>query len=425
MAKLLLLLLLVLLGLPVFLLISGVQDTPLVAPSDSMRHADAGRITDLLKQHDPRSLRDGDTRRLEISARDLNLILGSALPGRIRQFAHLDLEDTQATLNYTIALPENPLGKYLNLSAQLRQNGQRLELRQMTFGDVPLPAWLTTLLVNGVDRILRSRSVNYRDVIGTLKDIQIGPQTLTIVYQWQSGLVERLQSSGRDLLLPPGERQKIVTYYKEISRISQTLPRAAVSLDELLQPLFSLAQSRSSENREPASENRALLLALGVAVSGSAIDNLVGEQDAAGTQRPLYINLTLRGRSDLASHFAISAAITAAGGGALADHVGVFKEVDDSRGGSGFSFADLLADRAGVSLAETALGPKAAALQDYMNRRIAEAGYMPAFDQLPEGLLELEFKARYEDLDSATYALVNKEIELRISRCTIHRRDFR
>ena len=45
---------------------------------------------------------------------------------------------------------------------------------------------------------------------------------------------------------------------------------------------------------------------------------------------------------------------------------------------------------------------------------------MPAFDHLPEGLMALEFKARYEDLDSATYALINKEIEYRIRSCTIH-----
>ena len=41
----------------------------------------------------------------------------------------------------------------------------------------------------------------------------------------------------------------------------------------------------------------------------------------------------------------LSAAIAAAGGGVLADTIGVFKELDDSRGGSGFSFIDLLADR--------------------------------------------------------------------------------
>lgn len=414
------LLLLIVIGIPIFLLLSGIQRSPLVAPPDDMRHADAGRITDLLKQHDPRNLRDGEIRRLDISARDLNLMLSSVLPVNSKQFARLDLDGRYANVGYTLTLPENPLGSYLNLYAQLAQQGQRLELQQLKFGDVALPAWLTTPLVNGADRLLRSRSANYRDVIGTLKDIQINPQSLTIVYQWQSGLAKRLQSTGRDLLLPPAERQRIVSYYTEIARLSQNLPRSTVSLDQLLRPLFALAEKRSGQNREPVPENRALLLALGLAVSGSDIRTLVGERDGADIQPPLPLKLTLGGRSDLSSHFAISAAITAAGGSALADNVGVFKEVDDSRGGSGFSFADLLADRAGVSLAETALGPQATALQHYMTNDSGEAGYMPAFDHLPEGLMALEFKARYEDLDSATYALINKEIEYRIRSCTIH-----
>jgi hypothetical protein len=39
---------------------------------------------------------------------------------------------------------------------------------------------------------------------------------------------------------------------------------------------------------------------------------------------------------------------------------------------------------------------------------------MPAVTRLPEGVMELEFKTRFEDLDSASYALVQGEIERRI-----------
>ena len=151
----------------------------------------------------------------------------------------------------------------------------------------------------------------------------------------------------------------------------------------------------------------------------------MGSEAIAGLPRPRPVNLTLGGRNDLAKHFSVSAAITAAAGSTLADNIGVFKEVDDSRGGSGFSFADLLADRAGVSLAEVALGPRARELQQHMGNRTQEADYMPGFDALPEGLMELEFRARYEDLDSAAYALVNREIERRLASCAIYRQDFK
>jgi len=49
-----------------------------------------------------------------------------------------------------------------------------------------------------------------------------------------------------------------------------------------------------------------------------------------------------------------------------------------------------------------------------MSRQLQEASYMPDFTRLPEGVMELEFKTRFEDLDSASYALVQGEIERRI-----------
>ena len=220
--------------------------------------------------------------------------------------------------------------------------------------------------------------------------------------------------------MAPEEQQRILIYYTDIMHRFPQLAGGAVSLDRLLQPMFALAGQRTDKGNDAASENRALLMALGVAVNGSSIKHLVGPDKAATVATHSRPYLVLRGRNDLAMHFIISAAITAAGGGGLADKIGVFKEVDDSRGGSGFSFPDLLADRAGVAFAELALGDNARQLQSFMSTRPGEAAYMPGFTHLPEGLMELEFKARYEDLDSATYALIDEEIERRISGCAIH-----
>jgi uncharacterized protein YfiM (DUF2279 family) len=60
----------------------------------------------------------------------------------------------------------------------------------------------------------------------------------------------------------------------------------------------------------------------------------------------------LLGRYDSAQHFVISAALAAWAGEPAANAIGVYKEIDDSRRGSGFSFADLAADRAGTRFGE-------------------------------------------------------------------------
>jgi len=415
----LLLLVLLLLGGPALLLVAAIQPQPLVIEAGGIRHGDVGRIKALLQQLDPRQLQDGEIRRLQVSERDLNLMLDSVLPYPQQQRAQVALGAGRGQLNYTLALP-GANGKFLNLSAVLQEDGQRLALQELRFGATPVPGWLLAPLRGAADDYLRRRSAEYRDLMTALQEVRILPQYLQLVYQWQSGLAKRLQSSGRNLLLPEQERQRILAYYSEIARLSESLGRGAVSLDSLLQPLFGLALERSASGSDAGGENRALLLALGVALSGNSIEHLVGRPEGTELPEPSQLNLVLRGRDDLAKHFGISAAITAAGGGALADTIGVFKEVDDSRGGSGFSFADLLADRAGVSLAEAALGKNAAAVQQFMSRQLQEASYMPDITRLPEGVMELEFKSRFEDLDSASYALVQGEIERRISSCSLY-----
>ena len=66
-------------------------------------------------------------------------------------------------------------------------------------------------------------------------------------------------------------------------------------------------------------------------------------------------NVTLDGREDFAKHFIVSAAIAAFADTALADAIGLYKEIDDARYGSGFSFNDIAADRAGTKFGEKAV----------------------------------------------------------------------
>lgn len=412
---------LALLGTPVFLALSAIQDEPLVREVGVMRQADVGRIKSILEEHDPRTLKDGETRHLQLTEHDLNMVLNSALPYSDRQQWQLQLSGGEAVAHYTLKLPSNPLGSYLNFSARLVQDGSHLAVRRLSFGDTALPGWLLNPVIFAGDHYLRGRNFEYRELMAALKMVQIEPQVLQLEYQWDSQLAAKIQATGREFVLPAADRERILAYYGEIARKSRSLAGTTGSLDRLLQPLFKLALQRTGADGDAQAENRTLLLALGLAIQGSSIRHLVGEEEGAAATRPGPMKLTLGGRGDLAQHFSISAAIAAAGGSALADTIGVFKEVDDSRGGSGFSFADLLADRAGVSLAEAAMGSRAAFVQQYMSADLQEAGYMPAFDQLPEGLMELEFKSRYEDLDSASFDLVNREIQRRIGSCELYR----
>ena len=442
----LLLIPILLLGAPVFVLLAGVQSLPLVLEGGSMRHEDVGRIKAMLKQHDPRTLQDGEVRPLTVNQRDLDLMLNTALPQLGQQRAAVDLNPGAANIKYTLALPENPLGKYLNLSALLSQQDDQLEIHRLGVGGSSVPGWAINPVIAAADFVLKGQFEEYRGMRAALKELQLQQDQVYVVYQWNAELAEQIQDRGRDLLLPEADRERIIAYYGEVSRLSHERG-GSHSLAVLLQPLFALALERSESSGSPQAENRALFLTLGVVVQGSSIERLVGDRgdlpprtsgnmglslgqrgDPAETRKCSArsprtsgnMGLSLGQRGDLAEHFLVSAAITAGGGVGLADAAGVFKEISDSRGGSGFSFPDLLADRAGVVLAETAMGSPAAEVQRFMAANTQELAFMPSWSRLPEGMQEMEFTSRYEHLDSASYARVKDEIERRIAACAVY-----
>ena len=173
---------------------------------------------------------------------------------------------------------------------------------------------------------------------------------------------------------------------------------------------------------DATAENRALILALAAYVNRRAI--LPAQEDpGAPSARPRFFHpVVLRGRRDLAQHFITSAALTAQGGDALSDLVGLYKEVSDADGGSGFSFPDLTADRAGTRFAELAVGDVAGAraLQSAARRGLREEDFMPPIDGLPEGLAKGDFAALYGDTRGPAYRRVSDEIERRIDHTRLH-----
>jgi len=405
---------------PVALVVFGAQSEPLVHPTKSMDQTDVARAKALLRQHDPRRLRDGETRTINASERDVNLLLQHALPFAERQRSSVDLADGSAIIRYTLSLPDNPVGNYLNLTLRIVEESESLSVQGVRVGSLTVPGWMVNPLVVAANSVLSRLFDDYRGVMETLRGVVLQTDRVRVTYRWQSDLADRMKEQGRTLLLSTADRERILAYDREIKKQSESLA-GKVSVSRMLQPLFLLAMQRSANGADAAAENRALFLALGTAVSGSSIASVVGDPAVGLPTRPRRLSLTLRGRGDLAKHFAISAALAAVGGRSLADAVGVFKELDDSRGGSGFSFADLLADRAGAQLATVALGEGAAQIQRRLAGRLRESDFMPSIDQLPEGLIEMQFRSRYKDLDDPAYGRVKREIESRIAMCRVYR----
>jgi hypothetical protein len=179
-------------------------------------------------------------------------------------------------------------------------------------------------------------------------------------------------------------------------------------------PLFQTVLERSAGN-DVSVENRAAILVLAFYVKGTGLAAIA--PTAAQWPKPARRTVTLAGRDDFPKHFLISAAIAAEAGSPLADAVGLYKEVDDSRGGSGFSFNDIGADRAGTRFGEIASQSpeRARKLAQALASGVQEDDFMPDVADLPEFLPEAEFKRRYGGIGGPGYKNVMATIEARVA----------
>ncbi len=128
---------------------------------------------------------------------------------------------------------------------------------------------------------------------------------------------------------------------------------------------------------------------------------------------------TLRGREDLAKHFFVSAHLSVAMGGGGARSAGLLKETLDSHGGSGFSFADMAANRAGIIFAEKLLAGQFTLEQ--ISRSFTVDKFMPEIGDLTEGLTAVSLKSHLaenagSDLDGELRKIEQRILELPVYR---------
>jgi hypothetical protein len=418
--KLVILALLLALVLPVAVLVAGLEAEPLVPLKAKTTPEDVARAKALVKQYDPRGRPAGELRTLELPERDVEFVLDYVVGQLGPAAAAVDLRDGAATVSLSVRAPENPRGRFFNLGVDVVQLPGGLEIEGLRLGAVTLPPPVARG-VGWLARVAIARSDALQAMIAGVNGYRVTPDRLVVVYQWQPELVERVKTTGAALLVDTADRERLMAYAAAIAGATRDAASAAgkTPLTEVLGPVFDHARARTGSTGNAAAENRAAIIATMLYLQGVDVPRLLGEPGDA-RHRGMARMLTLRGRRDFAQHFVLSAGIAAAGGSQLADSIGLFKELDDSRGGSGFSFSDLAADRAGVRFAEVATGPAAARVQGLMAERPTESLFMPDTRGLPEFMPEADFARRFGGVDTPRYRAVAEDVERRISALEIH-----
>lgn len=392
----------------------ALSDQALITHQVTLSHADIARAQTIIKQNDPRRLPAGTNQQVTIAESDLNLaanyLIQKVAEGGAEVRLHKDLADAVGTLR----IPKLPMRAYLNITLRADSTGGQPDIKRLQIGELRIPAPLARwLLKEGLQALYQTREFELASNL--VQGLNVQPGKLLLTYRWDPALIAK----ARKTLLDNQDAAALQAYHAALVQLQAEGIGTRGSLSTLLARLFQTAHKRSI-NADPIAENRALLAVLGAWASGHGLTQLVPN----AAQRPQQFNLRLDERKDFGQHFLTSAALAAQGDTQFADAVGLFKEISDSQGGSGFSFTDIAADRAGVQFGELATRSVQSArqLQTRMLDQPPETHFMPRARDLPEHMNAQQFKARYGSVGSPRYRAVMDEIEQRIARCQLYRK---
>lgn len=389
---------------------------PLVPQDRTLTAAERAWAKGWLRAARPRGLQEGERTTLALSESEAN-ILGSYLidklgDGRIA----VRLQDNRARLAASLGLPWDPKGSFVNLELGLVGTERLPRIEKARLAGLPLPG--------GLAQRLADRLVGALDRSDLLHSVALKPDLVLLTYEWHRHALERVGSG----LVSAEERARMLRYQALLVGYADRRPKGKpIALSDLLSHLLFEARyqgtqaGRAPAGGDPAAENRAVILALAAYANRRTVRDPADRGE--GVPAIAFRTVELRGRRDLAQHFISSAALAAQGGDALADLLGLFKELGDSQGGSGFSFADLAADRAGTRFAQLATGDRRGALlvQAAAQQGLGVDDIMPPIDGLPEGIGKARFAADYQDTKSPAFRAIAERIERRIDRLTLHR----
>lgn len=407
--------------------VSSLENAALVSQQAELTSPERMRVQHFIQQNNPLSIKAGEQTSIEISQQDLNLLLNYVArkaPGAFRKRINtrIVLLSGHANIMLSIHLPDSLTGKYINISMQIESKNDRsitlspvLELQSLKIGNINLPSVLASPLALYMHKQLKDNIVEYELIADSVKRFELHDNKMNVYHVWNKHTVENIKNRLSSRVISNELREALIAQSDSLSKASYKLGLRP-SLNELLKPMFKLAAERS-RFKDPVIENKAVFITLGAYALNRNIGRLISKKYTKQIKRK---RIYLKNRYDLSKHLVVSAAITSLANSELAELIGLEKEVSDSQGGSGFSFADLAADQAGIRLAEYSMLSKEHA-KKIQNKFLAlsyENEYMPDINNLPERLRGQELANNYED--SPLYIKMEKLIKHRIDQLPIY-----
>ena len=389
-------------------------------------------LIERLRAANPLALASGQAAVVEFSGAELQALL-RWLAQLLAREPRAELVTDQGVTRFRIAIqpaewlavsrpaaedePSRPIVVSGLLALGVRDSRLQVSACGLALGQVVLPPTLCEWLVqSGFQWLARHR--DYGPFVRSIDWLTLDGRGLMARYQ---GPVLDADALARLQRLTGADERVAAAVAAQFEALRATAPRLAGAPDRLgavVRAAFALASARSASGGA-AAENQAALVAVATLLGHEQIAALAGVAlpQAWEGLRDQLMPVALRGRPDWARHFLVSAALVPLSHAAMSDAVGRLKEDLDAVEGSGFSFGDLLADRAGARFGALATRSEAEALalQARLARGWVESDFMPEAADLPEGLADTELAARFGGADDPRQRALMAVLETRLA----------
>ena len=408
------------------LVVSALDDAPLAFEVPSVTPTEKRHLVEVLgnrKKPEP----GNKTRQLRLSEKEVNSLLAIAmsqvpLDGKAR----VAVKQGGFAAELSLRTPfRSPAFRYVNIQTTygLEVTSGHLELNpgRCRIGRVTIPKLLQDACLPLVVAALLKDPDLARGV-ALIDSLRLTPGAGEMIYQSGGYRRSNVHSLLAKLLQKPDIRMETKIHLRHLVDTAKMLPKDDKRFVAFVQTAFEFAKNRSRD-RDPVMENRGAILALAILLGHHQVEMLVGPVTDSGLRkqaRRLVGRTTLRGRRDWTRHFFVSAGLTLVSNHDMSDGAGLFKEeYDAGKGGSGFSFADLLADRAGTEFALTATRDARSArkMQERLSAGFLVEDVFPDAAGLPEGIPDAEFQSVYGGVNGEGYGKMVAEIEKRLGTC--------
>ena len=422
--------------IPLIVLSYAIDSYALVMSTASVDADSASKVKMVAKQvykdlSDPE--RSNKRTQLTLSESEINGIIALGMRG-IKGFkGRVNVTPIGIKIAFTFELPVNPFGNYINMTGTITPSQTGLELYNVSMGSIELPGNVAISFAEALlNRLLSGKKTGTR-LIKSIESITVKNSKVTLVYHVIPNLKKIVEDTKgrvkniRDDLALLGDPTVVKFYYHKLCDFHKQVADITydeVSLGFYLSTVFSVAKKRSLMGENPVEENKAGLLALAIYLGSANFNSVVGAIDKETLRicKPSGSHIVLANRSDLRLHFIYSAALKVISNSGLSFTLGEFKELLDSqKGGSGFSFADLAADLAGIRFAELALDSSGALRIQRMAAELThEEVFFPSISALPEDIPQHLFEKR-GGIESDYYKKYLAIINDRIDKLTLYK----